>query len=62
MLEPIQTRLDEFENTSKNQEIVNRGHISAEKIDTNTRILVMNANSFRCTHEEKIDDRILQKQ
>ena len=58
MIELIQTILDEFDSTDENRQIVHRGCISAEKRDTNTRILVINANSFSCTHEEKIDKMI----
>ena len=31
MIEPIQTRVDEFDSTRENREIVHRGHINAGK-------------------------------
>ena len=58
MIEPIQTRVDEFDSTRENREIVHRGYINAEKRETNIRIMSTNANSFSCENEEKIDQMI----
>ena len=58
MIEPFQTRVDEFYSTCENREIVHRGHTNAEKQDTKTRIMGMNANSFSYENEEKIDQMI----
>ena len=58
MIEPIQTRVDEFDSTRENREIVHRGHINAEKRETSTRIMSINANSFSYKNEEKIDQMI----
>ena len=54
MIEPIQNRVDEFESTGENREIVHRGCTNAEKRDTNTRIMATNANTFCCKDEEKM--------
>ena len=58
MIEPIQTRADEFDSTGENIEIVHRGHTNAEKRYTNTRVMAINANSFSYNNEEKIDQMI----
>ena len=58
MIEPIQTRVDEFDSTSENREIVRRGCINAEKRETNTTMMSTNANIFSCENEEKIDQTI----
>ena len=58
MIEPIQTRVDEFDSTRENREIVHRGHINAEKRETSTIIMSINASSFSYKNEEKIDQMI----
>ena len=58
MIKPNQTRLDEFDHVNEHREIVHRGYLDAEKIVTNTRMLIMNSNGFRYKHEEKIDQMI----
>ena len=48
MIEPNQTRLDEFNNVNENREIVHMGCLDTEKRVTNTRMTVMDVNGFRC--------------
>ena len=54
MIEPNQTRLDEFDDAIEHREIIHRGQLDEKRV-TNTRMIVMNVNGFRCQHEEKID-------
>ena len=58
MVEPNQTRLDEFDNMNEHHEIFYRGCLDAEKSLTKKRMTAMNANRFRCQHEEKINGMI----
>ena len=57
-MEPVQTRVNEFDSTHENQETMRRGHVDAEKRETNARIVPTNANSFSHENEEKIDQMI----
>ena len=55
MIEPNQTRLDEFDNASEHRDIVHRRCLDAEIRVTHTRMIAINANGFMYQHEEKID-------
>ena len=50
MIEPNQTKLDEFDNPKEHRKIAHGGCLDAEKRDAKTRILVMNVNGFRLNH------------
>ena len=51
IIEPIQTRLDEFDDVKEHRKIFHRGLLDAEKRDENARTLAMNTNGFRHNHE-----------
>ena len=51
----MQTRLDDLDSTHENRQIAHRGHMSAEKRDTNTRILVFNFGLCQY-HQVKVAD------
>ena len=57
IIEPNQSKLDEFDNLKQHREILHRGYLD-EKKNKKTRIISMNENGFRNKHAEKIDQMI----
>ena len=53
MIDPNQSRLDNFDNLNEHREILHRGCLDAEKRLTKTRKIVIKANGFRDKHAEK---------